>query len=194
MSKIEKNVLSCTILPQIFMNLDFFISSRMGSDRKSIMTRVATIAVAVGIVVMIITIAVIAGFKSQISQKMSALSGHIVVTDVVGVNPASRIPITQSDELEQIIDQCGATRRSSYILRGAIAKAGSGIEGVVVKGVDSLYNKELFERSIVEGVAPAFGTSTSRRELLISQELASDMNLSPSQRLELLFSDEDGDP
>ncbi len=175
------------------MNLDFFISRRMGSDSKSIMTRVATIAVAVGLVVMIITIAVIAGFKTQISQRLSALSGHIVVTDVVGVNPASRMAITQDAELEDIIIQSGATRFNTYILRGAIAKGGNQLEGVVVKGVDSLYNSSLFEGAIVEGHAPQFGTSAARRELLVSQELASDMDLHPSQRLELLFSDEDGD-
>ncbi len=175
------------------MNLEYFIAGRTSGGSRSIMTRVATIAVAVGVVVMIITMAVIAGFKVQIADKLSGLSGHIIVTDAVGVNPSSLIPIERSEELEQLLEQSGAQRYSTYILRGAIARGGGEITGVVVKGVDSLYNSQFFEHSLTSGQLPKFGEPQARREVLLSQGLADDMSLSVGERMELIFTDEEGD-
>ncbi|MFR9602934.1 MAG: FtsX-like permease family protein [Rikenellaceae bacterium] len=179
------------------MNLEYFIARRSERESKSqepsIMMRVATVAVALGVVVMIITIAVIGGFKSQINAKLSGLSGHVVVTHTRGVQPSQGLYIEDSPSLDQIIcDEPSLTRQSSYILRGAIARAGGVIEGVVVKGVDSLYNTPFFERHITSGELPQFGTGRSRREVLISKSLADDMTLDVGQRLELLFGDESG--
>lgn len=156
------------------------------------MMRVATVAVALGIVVMIITIAVIGGFKTQIDSKLSGLSGHVVVGHVRGVDVSGQRSIEVSDALETVIEFDEAKRHSSFISRGAIARGGDIIEGVVVKGVDSLYNREFFEGYMVEGSAPMFGRSETRRELLISRELANDMEVNVGERLELLFGDESG--
>ncbi len=156
------------------------------------MTHVATIAVAIGVVVMVITMAVIAGFKVQIADKLSGLSGHIIVTDVAGVNPSSIVSIERSEEIDNLLVQNGAQRYSTYILRGAIARGGGEIEGVVVKGVDSLYNSLFFERSLTSGQLPKFGRPQARREVLISQGLADAMSLNEGGRMELIFTDEDG--
>ncbi len=157
------------------------------------MMRVATVAVALGVVVMIITIAIIGGFKSEINTKLSGLSGHIVTTHLRGVQPSIFSYIEDSPALSNIISaEPSLTRQSSYILRGAIARAGGVIEGVVVKGVDSLYNTPFFERYITEGNLPHFGTGLSRRDVLISKSLADDMTLNEGDRLELMFSDEEG--
>ncbi len=176
------------------MNLEYFIAQRSERESKSqepsIMMRVATLAVALGVVVMIITIAVIGGFKTQINTRLSGLSGHVVVTDVRGVEPSQSIHINDSEELRAIIDETGAVRQSAYILRGAIARGGGVVDGVVVKGVDSLYNTPFFERFLIQGELPRFGTGDSRRELLISKGLADEMSLDVGGRMELLFTDE----
>ncbi len=136
------------------------------------MVRVATCAVAVGIIVTTIAIAIIAGFKSQIESRLSSLSGHIVVTDVVGVNPASLHSIRSKEEIEDILNQNGAVRVEPYILRGAIACSPELLEGVVVKGIES---------------------ELERREVVISTKLARDMSLEIGTRIELLFNDQKGE-
>ncbi len=179
------------------MNLEYFIARRSEQERHhqepSVMMRVATVAVALGIVVMIITIAVIGGFKSQINTKLSGLSGHIVLSHTRGVDTSGGRYITMDESLESLLEEEGLTRYSSFITRGAIARGGELIEGVMVKGVDSLYNREFFQSYITQGEAPHFTKPSSRRELLISKELSDDMQLNIGDRLELLFSGEDGD-
>ncbi len=177
------------------MNLEYFIAQRGAKEAKnqepSVMMRVATVAVSLGIVVMIITLAVIGGFKSQINSKLSGLSGHVVVTNTRGVQ--SSLPIAHSRALGEIVGDVGAVRESAYIMRGAIARAGDVIDGVVVKGVDSHYNAPFFEEYLVEGHLPEFGSSEARREVLISSELASAMETSHGERVELLFVDDSGE-
>ncbi len=154
------------------------------------MMRVATIAVGLGIVVMIITLAVIGGFKTEINNKLSGLSGHIVVTSPRGIEPSAEVYISQSNELDTIIEQVEPTRKSPYILRSAVIRGKEYLDGVVVKGVDSLYNAPFFERFLVEGELPLFGHGGSRRDLLISKDLASRMEVEVGSGIELLFTDE----
>ncbi len=174
------------------MNLEYFIARRSEQESKSqepsIMMRVATIAVSLGIIVMIVTIAIISGFKVQINDKLSGLSGHVVVTSSRGVQ--SSLPIDDNQTLRGLTTSVDAQRTSAYILRGAIARAGGVIDGVMVKGVDSMYNTQFFDKYLVEGELPHFGSSSSRREVLISNELANAMRLSIGGRIELLFADE----
>ncbi len=154
------------------------------------MMRVATLAVVVGMVVMILTLAVIGGFKSQIYTKLSGLSGHIVVAGREGVVPSAESLIIYGDELRDIVSGVSPLRSSTYILRGAIVRGEDFMDGVVVKGVDSLFNAPFFEESLIDGCVPQFGTGRSRRELLLSIDLASQMGVGEGERVDILFTDE----
>ncbi len=155
------------------------------------MMRVATVAVSLAVIVMIITISIIGGFKSQINNKLSGLSGHILLTDARATQSPS--PILLSTTLDSLISTLSPTRQSAYILRGAIARGGGVIDGVMVKGVDSLYNAPFFGNYLTSGELPHFGTPQAKREVIISEELANTMQLSANDRLELLFTSDDGD-
>ncbi len=154
------------------------------------MMRVATIAVALGIVVMMITISIIGGFKSQINSKLSGLSGHIVATNHRGVSSSMSQPIEDSDVLCDMIAQLGDVRCGAYILRSAIARGGGVIDGVVIKGVDSMYNRSFFAEYMMGGELPMFGESQARREVLISSDLSRDLSLEVGSRLDLIFADD----
>lgn len=157
------------------------------------MMRVATVAVALGIIVMIITMSVIGGFKVQINDKLSGLSGHIVVSSIRGVAQSGEYPVMRCEELDSILSFEEQIRRSEFIMRGGIMRGGDGvIEGVMIKGVDSMYNSPFFEKYLIDGHTPRFGASLSRRELLISKDLADDMSLEAGDRAELLFTNDEG--
>lgn len=66
------------------MNLEFFIASRVGRSAKKSFSRailrLAVVAIALSMVVMIIATAIVAGFKNTISEKVFGFWGHIHIT------------------------------------------------------------------------------------------------------------------
>ena len=67
------------------MNLEFFIAKRLVSGKESkgyvsrSIVRIATFGISLGLVVMIISVAVVTGFKKQISEKVIGFGGHIQI-------------------------------------------------------------------------------------------------------------------
>ena len=66
------------------MNLEYLIARRTAiedrASRSSVMMRIALFAVAMGVAVMILTLAVIAGFRNEIRGGLSAYAGDVQLT------------------------------------------------------------------------------------------------------------------
>lgn len=179
--------------------VEYFIAERTSQGEKhgggGVMMPVAKVAVALSIAVMVITLAVIIGFKREIETKFTALSGQLLVTSIGGATSAVARPIESSEELEQLIDEAAVEsgveveRISPYVSRGVILRTSEVVEGVVLKGVDGRFDRALFEAGLTDGVVPPFGESESGRNALISKLLADELRLKVGDRLELLTTD-----
>lgn len=183
------------------MNLESLIASRTSRSDEgaspSVMMRVAMAAVALGITVMIVTLAVIFGFKSQITQQLTASSGHVVVMNVRGVAAAMSQPIIRGKAVEEIIvgeakGSRDVERYAPYALAGGVVRGRGTAEGVMVKGVDSLVDKSHLESILTDGKVPDFGRSQGSRDILMSSDLAEAIGAQIGERLELLYTDSEG--
>ncbi len=187
----------------MFNEVELFIARRMGVTsatskegaeqlERSVMQRVATVAVALSLIVMIITLAVIFGFKREVHRKLTALSGEVVVTTTRGTTPSADRHLVLSESVFDIAERaaaaagCRVLRVTPYATLSAVAQGVSGVDGVVLKGVDSTYDMTLFEEGLIEGELPKFGGEGSRRNVIISSELASKLELEVGGRLSLL--------
>lgn len=170
------------------MNLPLFIARRTAkskSSTQSTMVTIATLAVAVSIAVMIITIAVVAGFKKQIHNTIRDLSADITVTDLAAIYGAEIRPIDSHGGIDKIFAKTqGIESISPYAMRGCILRSETASTGVVVKGIDSFNNKAL-ATAIVDGALPQMAESR-RKELLLPQEVADKLRVKVGQRVELL--------
>ncbi len=178
-------------------------TSREGANSTSqgesgLMVRVSTIAISLSVAVMILTLAVIFGFKSGVYSHLTALSGDIIVTTPKGLNSTSRFSIEQSDQIERVVVEASiaqgseVSRISPYALRGAILRSSRAVEGVILKGVDQSNPLTTIERGLVEGDMPSIGGEKISRNVVISQILASQMDLKIGERLELLVANDNG--
>ncbi len=194
--------------------VEYFIASRTSQLERggggSIMMRVATIAVSLAIAVMVVTLAVITGFRFEIEAKFTSLSGQLLITSVGGAGSLSPRPIVQDRALEELIFRAaeggegGANagaegsrgkgerieRIVPFITRGVILRTAEGVEGVALKGLGAEADLQLFDRGLIEGEVPRFGTSESGRNALISKVLADEMKISIGDKLELLTTTE----
>lgn len=168
------------------MRVEYLIARRVGrSSDGGVMVTIATTAVALSVAVMVITLSIIFGFRSEIYDRFTTLSGDMIVAHSSGVNPSSTTPILRGEQIVDIIErnfsQRGVVAKSitPYASRAAVLRSAEGVEGVVLKGGSEL---------------PKVEVEMTDRNTLVSSELADQLKLAVGDKLELLVVDEKGDP
>ena len=99
------------------MNLPLFIAKRIYSDqgdrhkvsRPAI--RIATVGVAIGLAVMIITVSVVLGFKHTIRDKVVGFGSHIQVMNLSSVNSTENYSICIDDSVVKVLEGIDGVRR-----------------------------------------------------------------------------------
>ena len=180
------------------MNLPLFIARRInGSEgqRREVSRpaiRIATIGVAIGLSVMIITVSVVFGFKHSIRDKVVGFGSHIQVENYLSQQLSDPAPIAISDSLIQAMKQLPGVRHiERYSLTQGILKTDDDFLGVVFKGVGSDYDLKFLSEHIVEGEMPKFTDNQSSYPLLISRMMADKLQLKAGQRVFAYFIGDD---
>lgn len=181
------------------MNLEYFIANRTAhhaaSDKPNVMVRIATASVAIGVAVMIVTMAVVMGFKEEIARKMSGFTSHVQLTYIRSSNSLESAPIQRSENIEEMIRSMEGFRAMSvYALKGGVIKSNEGVAGLVLKGVDGDYDYSFFAEALVEGVLPRVADSVRYKEILLPKVVADRLNLAVGDRVEMLFVESDALP
>lgn len=154
--------------------------------------RISFISIALGLALMIISVAVVIGFKNSVSKKVMGVASHIRL--VLFDNNASLQgkPVTVTNEL---IDQLLNNKKIGHIQttaqKAGVIKTSDQIQGVVLKGIDSNYDSKFLINNLVAGKYPNFTDSIKTDEVLISERIAKKLNLDVGNNLRMWFIDED---
>ena len=180
------------------MNLPLFIARRIYSDqgdrhkvsRPAI--RIATIGVAIGLAVMILTVGVVLGFKHTIRDKVVGFGSHIQVVNLFSVSSTETYPICIEDSAMQVMASIeGVSHVQRYALTQGILKTDNDFLGVAFKGIGPEYDLRYLSDNLVEGQMPAFSDSTNTNKLLISRIMADKLNLKAGDRVYAYFIDDE---
>ena len=175
------------------MNVEFDIARRLSSRksglRAGIMERVATIATTISLAVIIVTLSVVAGFKLNIDELLTGASADIVVTAPESRGVVSSAVVPKCGELEQVLNHDMVESYSSYLAKLAVVKSDDNIVGVMLKGVDSLYSMNFFEKHLVEGDLPRLVGEPRSKDIIISRAVAQSMDIGVGDRVEMVFID-----
>ncbi len=183
------------------MNLEYFIAKKIcfGDTEKRRISgpaiKIATIGVAIGIAVMIMTICVIIGFKGSINDKITGLVGNIQIQSFsgiqYGVNTAMEITDTLTERLEEENKRDGyAMTYSPYCNVQGILKTDDDFLGITFKGIGEDYDTTFLHKNLVAGEIPSF--KTDKNCILISQSIADVLNLKCNDKVFAYFIDENG--
>lgn len=181
------------------MNLEFFIARRLGvrtgGNKPGVMVRIAVISVALSVAVMILALAVIMGFKREVTRKMTGVGAHAVVTDIRGIGTLDSQPIRRGERLEGLIRSTeGFEALWPYALKGGIVKSDEAMLGVVLKGVDASYDFGFLREHLLDGELPRVGDSIRTKEILLSRPAADELRLGVGDKVEMLFVEQDEAP
>ena len=177
------------------MNLPLYLARRIngsGDDQKTKVSRpairIATIGVAVGLAVMIVTVAVVLGFKHTIRDKVGGFGSHILVQNIQTLNTGDVYPISVGDSLmQQICDVPGVRHAERFTLAQGILKTDNDFLGVMFKGVGPEYDLSFVRECLVEGELPQFCDSASQYPLVISGTMADKLQLHPGDQVYAYF-------
>ncbi len=177
------------------MNFPLFIASRLklsGGSKKetlSLSSVIAATGVALAVLVMILAMAVVLGFKHQIKEKVMGFDAQIVVT------PASppaqgqdQALITLDDNLMELIrERLPRAEISLTIKQPGIIKTAENFAGLVFKGFDSSHDWEFVKKNLSQGEVPDFSEGENRSKILISAATASALDLRLGDRVNAYF-------
>lgn len=144
--------------------------------------RVALAGMIVGVLVMIVTICIVVGFKQTVTAKVAGFGAHIQVVSFDNNNSYDLQPIEVSDSmLTRLASFPHVEAVAPFITKTGILKTDSAFQGIVLKGTDYW---SFFERNLTEGTLPA-----QSNEVLLSRLMANRLQLSVGQTVNAYFVD-----
>jgi len=180
------------------LKFEFFIARRMMSSKhykSSVSAPIIKIgigAIALGMIVMLISVATSAGLQREIRNKIIAYKGHITISHFDGNrSDESLLPLDLTDLLLRQLDSVEGI--SSYYFEAnkfGIVRTENDFEGVVFKGLDKQFDWDKFNGYLLEGRLPVVGDSLTN-EILISQYLSNRLGLRTGDPLFMYFLRED---
>lgn len=154
------------------------LSLQKGSGSSRLIIRIATGAVALSIAVMIISIAIVKGYQTEIRSKIIGFSTHIQVSHLDMNNSYETTPIYRDSVLEKLIlANPDVTHLQPFAIKAGILKTKEDFAGVVLKGVDTSFDWRFLQQHIVSGNVPAIHADSISSEIFISRALADKLKL-----------------
>lgn len=176
------------------MNLEYFIAKRLitAKDNKSSISapiiKIAISAIAIGMIMMIVSVATGIGLQQKIREKISAFNGHIIIANYDNnQSDATLVPVSKNQKFYPKftsvpdVDHIQAVATKAGIIRTADA-----FEGIVFKGVGADYRWDNIKEYLVSGRLPNLLASLNP-EVIISQYLANRLKLKVGDEFNTFF-------
>jgi lipoprotein-releasing system permease protein len=183
----------------IFMKVPYFIASKIVHQKQqnfsALITKVATIATALSLAVMIVATAMVNGFQKVIEQKAYNLWGHIQITEYSDNRSYENSPIHLSlQKLNEIKALSHVKLVQPFATKPGIIKKNEQIEGVVLKGIDGSFNNDFFKQYIPNYITSVndllqLNDSLASNKIIISQKIAARLNLKKGDECMVYFID-----
>ena len=181
------------------MNLEYFIAKRLitaksyKSSISSPIIKIAITAIAIGIIMMIVSVATGIGLQNKIREKVAAFNGHIVITNFddnqsqVHTQPIS----INQDFYPKFKTVDGINHIQAVANKAGIIRTESSVEGIILKGVGKDYVWTNIKEYIIKGRLPNYKNELNE-EVLISQYLANRLHLKLGDKFNTFFMKESG--
>lgn len=198
------------------MNFSYFIARKVatggGQSFSRMIIRIAVIAVAVSMTVMILASSLIAGFKEEIAEKIFGFWGHIHITHPnqsrsitevypIDLNQSFYPGITEVGPVDypsqerwfgksvqrKTTTKGGIRHIQSYALYSGIIRANDELEGIILKGIGHDFDWQFLEKYLKEGQPLSMPDSTMGDGILISQYTADRLKLKLGDKISVFF-------
>jgi len=176
------------------LNYEYFIAKRLigsksyKSNISGPIIKIGIVAIAIGIIVVLVAMSTGIGLQRKISEKAVAFNGHVILSNFDNnTSDESQFPISKNQSFSEefkVIE--GITYMQAVASKFGVMRTEFDFEGLVFKGVGQDYNWSTFQEYLIEGRIPEFSETTSN-EVIISSETANRLNLDLNDRFQMGF-------
>ncbi len=174
------------------MDFEYFIAKKISSGKTDKLSkpviRISYISIALGLALMIISVAIVVGFKKSISDKIIGFAAHMQIVPFDNNTSLEEQPLTIDGAF---INRLAAHPEISHIQftakKAGVLKTDEQIQGVVVKGVGADYDQNFLKENIIEGCFPNVSSKKKTNEVLISATLSTKLKVKVGDELRVWF-------
>ena len=176
------------------MNTELHIARRLyseKSDDKKIskpIVSIAVVGIALGLAVMILSVAIVTGFKSEIREKIIGFGSHIQIVNHDTNTSFETVPIDRNQSFYPKMDTVqGIEHIQIFAIKAGILKTKENIQGAVLKGVGPDFKWDFFRKNMVEGRVIQISDTATTNNILISKYMADLLMLDTSDYVGMYF-------
>ena len=165
------------------------ITLRSKRTFSKLIVRIAIVGIMLGLGVMILSIAVVKGFKREIKDKVRGFDGDIKIVKYDSNTSYENSTFDRDYEFEKVVKTNALIAHiMPFATKPGIIKVNDEIEGVVLKGVDKKYDWTFLKTNLVAGNVIDFtDTAKSKTQLMISDVTANRLKLKVGDRVVMYF-------
>lgn len=192
-------------------NLSLFIARRIafsgGNNFSRLIIRIAIVAVALSVAVMVSASALIAGFKSEISKKIFEFWGHIHISDTAYSLSFEPTPINRNQPFYPYLDTVrgipaeylnelpgphgrphgGIRHIQVFAPKAGIIRTKTALEGVLLKGIDRDFDWNNLRPYLLEGRPIEFSDTAISKDIIISRQTADRLEIGVGDKFVMHF-------
>ena len=166
------------------MNLEYFIAKRLiaaksyKSSISSPIIKIAIVAIALGIIMMLVSVATGVGLQNKIREKVAAFNGHVVISNYDdNQSQVNTVPIsTEQDFYPKFTSVPAVEHIQAVANKTGMIRTEETVEGILFKGVGVEYRWDNLKEYLVKGRIPTIANKRTD-EVLISEFLANRLQL-----------------
>jgi lipoprotein-releasing system permease protein len=150
---------------------------------------IALTGIAIGLAVMIVTVAIVTGFKGEVRNKIVGFGAHIQISNLGGASRSyESLPVQTGDSLLTALAQLPEVQHvQRFSTKLGMIKTDDDFQGIVLKGVGQEFDPTFFSQHLLEGEIPQFTDTAATNSVLISRHLADKLRLNLGDRIDTYF-------
>lgn len=176
------------------MNTNLYIAQRIFSakeNRNNLSHRIVNIAlfgIVLGLVVLILSIAIVTGYKSEVGRKVIGFGSHLQIVTLDSNQSFETNPISQNQPfLQELKNMEGIRHVQIFATKPGIIRTGDEIQGVVLKGIGPDFDWSFFQENKVAGVPFQVQDTIRSNKVWVSKQLADQLKLKRGDNLTMFF-------
>lgn len=177
---------------ELFIAKRIYLSNEGRKQVSKPAVRIAMLGIAIGLAVMIVSVAVVLGFKREVREKVIGFGSHIQISNFDSNQSYETSPVAADDSLLAVIAKAdGVKHVQRFSTKPGIIKTENDFQGMVMKGVGPEYDLSFFRNNLIAGEMPVFSDSMATNQVVISKVLADKLKLKLGDKIYTYYIQDD---
>jgi lipoprotein-releasing system permease protein len=172
--------------------IQFQLANKLLRDKDSHYARpivnLSIAGVALGLIIMIAAIAVTSGYKKEIRDKVIGMGSHIRISNYDNNYSFEPVPFERNQFfIKELRENPDIKNLQYFSTKVGIIKTSNQVEGIVLKGIDTSFFWEDFEKNIIAGKKIILPDTQAGKDILISSTLSKKLNIKVGDKVRTYF-------